>query len=246
MPSLRVAALEMPHRYGDVAVALRDLDVALAALSGDAELCLLPECALTGYLSPDGDFDLTRFAEGMSGPTAHALADAARRHGIALAGPLVERDGDRLYNALLLYDARGMLVGHWRKRHPWYPERWASAGDLGTPVITLGGVRLTACICFDIHFIADDAPDALAASDALLFPSAWVEDRVGEDHRRELLGGLARRFGITVINANWGVGVPRVWGQGGSRIATPEGAVSRLGGGARSAVLHTLHTATGD
>ena len=89
-------------------------------------------------------------------------------------------------------------------------------------------------------------PDALAASDALLFPSAWVEDRVGEDHRRELLGGLARRFGITVINANWGVGVPRVWGQGGSRIATPEGAVSRLGGGARSAVLHTLHTATGD
>ncbi|MFO0608608.1 MAG: carbon-nitrogen hydrolase family protein [Polyangiales bacterium] len=231
-PAPRVAALELPHRFGDVPAALAATDALLArAVAGGLDLALLPECALTGYLSPAGDFDLAPFAEALDGPTARALADLARRHRVALAGPLVERDGDRVFNALLLFDAAGERVGHWRKRHPWYPERWATPGDLGTPVVTLGALRVTACVCFDIHFIADDAPDALAAADALLFPSAWVEERAGDDAREQLLGGLARRFGLAVVNANWGRGEPRVAGQGGSRIVGPEGRAARASGG---------------
>lgn len=222
-PARRVAALELPHRHGDVASALADLDRRLAPIAPRADLVLLPECGLTGYVSPAGDFDLTPFAEPLDGAIAKALAALARSHRVALAGPLVERAGERVFNTLVLFDATGERVGHWRKRHPWYPERWAAPGDLGTPVVEALGMRVTACVCFDVHFIADDAPAALAAADVLLFPSAWVEENPREDSRRALLEDLARRFGVTVVNANWGRGEPKVPGQGGSRIVTPAG-----------------------
>lgn len=228
---LRVAALEVPHRFGDAASAFDDVERLLDRAPPDLDLALLPECALTGYVSPAGSFDLTSFAEALDGPTAAALSALARRRGLAVAGPLVERDGPRLFNTLLLHDSDGALVGHWRKRHPWYPERWASPGDLGTPVITLRGARVTACVCFDVHFIADDAPGALTDADVLLFPSAWVDDPPGDDARGPLLDGLARRFGLTVVNANWGRGAPRVAGQGGSRIVRSDGTVTRASGG---------------
>jgi predicted amidohydrolase len=231
IPSLRLAALEVPHRHGDVASALADVARLLDRAPPDTDLALLPECALTGYLSPTGDFDLSRFAEALDGPSAAALSALARRHQLHLAGPLIERVGAHLYNSLVLFDPSGSLVGHWRKRHPWYPERWASPGDLGSPVVVIGGVRVTACVCFDIHFIADDAPEALTEAEVLLFPSAWVDDPPGDDARAPILDGLARRFELTVVNANWGRGDPRVGGQGGSRIVQPDGSVARASGG---------------
>lgn len=199
------------------------VDRALASMRAEADLVLLPECALTGYVSPDGDFDLAHFAESVDGPSAQGLAALARAHAVALAGPLVERDGKSLFNTLCLFDATGERVGRWRKRHPWYPERWATPGDLGTPVVALGGLRVTACVCFDVHFVADDAPDALREADVMLFPSAWV-DEPPDDARSVILPALARRFGVAIVNANWGPGVPSVPGQGRSRIVSASGA----------------------
>lgn len=223
MPPLRVAALEIPHRHGAPAEALASVDRALTALARRADVVLLPECALTGYVSPEGDFDLAPFAEPIDGPSARGLASLARAHSISLACSIVERDGARDFNTLCLFGPEGELVTRWRKRHPWYPERWATPGDLGTPVVEHRGLRFTACVCFDVHFIADDAPDALRAADVMLYPSAWVDDGP-DDARREILGALARRFSLPIVNANWGRGVPSVRGQGRSRIVSREGA----------------------
>jgi predicted amidohydrolase len=119
----------------------------------------------------------------------------------------------------------GTRLAHYRKRHPWYPETWATPGHPPPPVFTLGGARLTLAVCYDAQFLADDAARELAEADVLLFPSAWVERH---DSRGELLGGLARRFDVAVVNANWGLGAPRVPGQGASRILGRDGEVLAL------------------
>lgn len=231
---MRVAALELPHRFGEPARVLDEADRLLA--ERDLDLCLLPELALTGYVSARGDFDLSAFAEPLGGPTTRALGGLARRRRVALGGPLVERDGEHLYNALLLFDREGELAAHYRKRHPWYPERWATPGDRGTPVVSLGGVAITAFVCFDLHFVAEDAPDALGRADLCLFPSAWVDDGCGPPEAE--LVALARRFDVAIVNANWGPGVPRVPGQGGSRIVGAGGEIlaRAAGGGEAEAV----------
>lgn len=221
---MRVVAIELPARHGDPERQLRALDLALASLPpGEPTLAVLPELALTGYVSARGDFDASRFAEPRDGPLLRSVAAVAVARQIALLASWVERDGPRCFNSAALIDEQGAAVLHYRKRHPWFPEAWAAPGDLGTPVATLHDRRIAVAVCFDVHFVSDDAGEALDTIDALLFPSAWVDDDA-RDLRGVLLPALARRHGCAVVNANWGRGAPRVLGQGGSRIVRADGA----------------------
>ena len=225
---MKLAALQWAAVWGDVPGALSRLEASLP----EADLVLLPEAAFTGYVSPRGDYDLRPFAEPLEGPTATALRALAARRRTAIAAPLIERAGPRFFNSLLLFDDRGQRIGHWRKRHPWIPETWASPGDLGSPVVEWRGLRLCAAICYDLHFLAEAAV-SLEESDVLLFPSAWVEE--GPDTRVPKLRELSRRFQLTVVNANWAAGDPAVPGQGASVIVGPDGALLAQAPGSEAA-----------
>jgi predicted amidohydrolase len=212
--AVRVTVVELPARWGAPAAALAEVD-ALLARGPATDLVLLPEASLTGYVSPRGDFDLTSAGEPLDGPTAAALAALAARHGVHLVGPLIEADGAARYNATVGFAPDGARVLHYRKRHPWVPERWATPGDRPYPRLRIGALEVTVATCYDVHFLVAEAADVLATADLLLFPSAWV-DR--EDTRAGLLTDLAARFGIAIANANWAPGVVRLPGQGGSCI----------------------------
>lgn len=238
---MRLALLELPARFGQPEEALRDSDRLLAA--GPCDLAVLPECALTGYVDLRAgpgrrpatlDFDLARFAEPLDGPTAARLGELARRHATHLVAPLVERDGPDVFNTCVVLDPAGALVARYRKRHPWGPETWATPGDLPHPRVRVGDVTITIAVCFDVHFLAREIPDVLGAVDALIFPSAWV-DESDVDLRGPIFERLRRRFGIAVANANWGVGEPAVLGQGRTRFVDAAGAVREIepGVGAR-------------
>jgi predicted amidohydrolase len=224
---MKICALELPADFGDPDGRLADVRSALER-GEPADLVLLPECALTGYVSAEGACELQRFAEPLDGPTLGAYRALARQHRIHLAGPLVEESAGACFNTFVVVDREGDLRGHYRKRHPWFPETWATKGSLPYPAIELGGLRLTLAICYDVHFLAREAADTLAWADVLLFPSAWVDDGA-VDLRAGLLGALVRQFGLTVVNANWGAGRPRLRGQGRSRIVGPEGGVEAPG-----------------
>ncbi|HEX4514604.1 MAG TPA: carbon-nitrogen hydrolase family protein [Polyangiaceae bacterium] len=207
---MKLTALEIPARFDRVADNLELTDALLAR--GPTDLALLPEASLTGYVSAQGDFDLTRFAEPRDGATARALAALAKKHNTHLVGPLVERLDNCVYNTMIGFDPTGAEFLHYRKRHPWYPETWATAGDAPHPKIRIRTLVISLAICFDVHFA--EWPRA----DVLLFPSAWVEE---EDSR----GAMLAKLGMNVVNANWGAGEPRVPGQGDSMIVDASGKI---------------------
>jgi predicted amidohydrolase len=227
---MRICALQLPASFGDPRGRLADLQAALAQ-GEPADLVLLPECALTGYVSAELSFDLRPFAEPLDGPTVRAYSALARKQSVHLVGPLVEESQGAFFNSFVVVSPQGELVGHYRKRHPWVPETWATRGTLPYPDLHIGGLRLTLAVCYDVHFLATEARDTLTAADVLLFPSAWVDDGA-TDLRTSLFRTLVRRFGLTIVNANWGEGEPRLPGQGRSRIVGPGGAVEapRLAG----------------
>ena len=218
---LRVTVLELPATWGEPRASLDAVDTELAR--GPAtDIVLLPEASLTGYVSPLGDFDLTPFAELITGPTARAVREIARERGVVLVAPLVLREGSACFNAMIAGGRTGELLFTYRKRRPWFPERWATPGPAPAPVVTIDGARVTIAICFDVHFLADDASEALAASDLLLFPSAWVEE---DDTRPARLTQLATRHHLAIANANWSAGVVSIAGQGASSIVGANGHV---------------------
>ncbi len=133
---VRVSVLELPARWNGATEALAQVDALLAEAPTD--LAILPEAAFTGYVSPRGDFDLTRFAEPIDGPTATAIAALARRHRITLVAPLVLAEDERVYNTAIVAGPDGRLLATYRKRHPWAPERWAAPGPHPLPLFRVG------------------------------------------------------------------------------------------------------------
>ena len=185
------------------------------------DLVLLPEQSLSGYVSPEGDFDLAPFAEELDGPSALRCAEIAKAHAIHLVAPLVLREGAALYNAMVCYAPAGVAFVY-RKRHPWIPETWASEGGRPLPVTQIAGKKVTIAICYDVHFLAEESSSELMRSDVLLFPSAWVER---PDNRATHLIAIAKDFEIAVVNANWGPGDVVVPGQGNSVVIRRDGSV---------------------
>jgi predicted amidohydrolase len=229
--ALRVSVLELPARWDGARAGLAEVDALLA--EAETDLAVLPELALTGYVSPEGDFDVRRFAEPIDGPTVRAAAAVAARHRVHLMLPLVLEEGGRFYNATVVLTPAGEVAATYRKRHPWFPEMWATPGGREPPVVRICGVRVTMATCFDGHFLARDGARALRGADLLAFTSAWVDE---EDSRMPLLRSLARAFRIAVANANWGPGVVEVPGQGGSCILDERGetiALARPGSSVR-------------
>lgn len=216
---LRVTVLELPWRWGEPERGLAEVD-ALLGRGPATDLVLLPEASLTGYVSPELDFDLGRFKEPVDGPTAQALAALAQKHGVHLFGPLVLEErgptGQHLYNATIGFGPAGGRVALYRKRHPWIPEEWATAGREPYPLFEVAGAKVTIACCYDVHFLADEAAAVLDAADLLLFPSAWVEET---DTRPRRLRALARKHDLAIAAANWGRGETHfIAGQGGSCI----------------------------
>ncbi len=215
---LRVSVLELPARWGERDAAIEEVDRLLA--DAPTDLAVLPELAFTGYVSPGGDFDAGRFAEPLDGPTVRAATELARRHRTALVAPLVLAEGVERYNTAILISEGGVVAEVYRKRHPWFPERWATAGRDAPPLVRVGPLTVTIAICFDAQFLHEEGAAFLAPADLLLFPSAWVDE---EETRIPLLQSVARRFGVAIANANWAPGVVEVPGQGGSCIVGPRG-----------------------
>ncbi len=170
----RVAAVQMDVAIGQVAdnlaAILGHLD--RAAREG-ASLVVFPECALTGYGFDDRDEALA-FAEPLPGPSVRAVEAACRAREVHAVFGLLERDGDRLFNACALVGPGG-LVGSYRKVHlPFLGvDRFADPGDRPFAVHEAGGARVGMHICYDGSFPETGRVLTLLGADVLVLPTNW-------------------------------------------------------------------------
>jgi len=141
----------------------------------DADLVVFPELSASG---PVTDGSLAReLAEPVPGPISERLHRiAADSHRFLVAG-LVEREGDRLYNAALLVGPDG-VVGTYRKLHLTAEDRqWATPGDRGLPTFDIPVGRIGLAIGYDLIFpetarvLALDGADVIACPSLTTWPS---------------------------------------------------------------------------
>src|SRR6184192_948634 len=168
---MRVAVAQTEPRLGEKE---RNLDVCVArmeeAAAAGAELLVLPECAIPGYMF-DSPEEALPFAEEIPGPSTEALADACRRLGAHVVCGLLERDGDLLRNAAVLVGPDG-LVGTYRKTHlPFLGvDRFVAPGD-ELPVYDTPLGRIGVEICYDLRFPEVTRTLALRGADIVAHPT---------------------------------------------------------------------------
>jgi predicted amidohydrolase len=240
------AAVQCSSAFGDPEANRKHLAsfVERAAKAG-ASIVVLPETAVTGYLTPDlkrtwqvdrrrlsdglEGADPSKVAETVPGPSTEFFSRLADRYGLYLTVPLLEVDRrtGRYYNTVVLLGPDGRTLIHYRKRNPWMwaEQGWVTPGDLGNPVVDTPFGRLGMLICFDIHEQAAVMADRKI--DTLLYSIAWVEDE-GSPWFAKNLPAIAKQHRFTIVAANWTVppGMKPTWfGYGQSRVIGADGTI---------------------
>ena len=186
------------------------------AASRGAHVVCLPELFRTPYLCQSEDHDRFDWAEPIPGPSTEALSRQAADLGISLVASLFERRAAGLYhNTAVVLDARGELVGRYRKMHipddPLYYEKfYFTPGDFGFLAHNTEAGKLGVLVCWDQWFPEAARATALAGADFLFYPTAigWqfnegdAEDEAQRDAWQTVQRSHAIANGIHVIAVN--------------------------------------------
>lgn len=238
------AAVQAVSKFGEPASNRKHLQELVREAAGKgAEVIVLPEAAITGYMSSDlkttwrlGSRKLTEGLKGISpeyaaesvpGTSTEAFGRLADELDVYLTVPLVELDPEtgKYYNTVALMGPDGKLLLHYRKINPWpWAERaWTSHGNYGNVFVDTPLGRMGLLICYDINF---EPPDLRKlAVDHLLYPIAWVDSEKSDWFTRKL-PNIAQKNNLNIIGANWTVppgSKPQWHGYGHSLIINRQG-----------------------
>ncbi len=221
------------------------------AKEAGADLVVYPELALTTffprwYLAEQATID-AYFERAMPNPETQPLFDLARELGIGFYlgyGELTAQG--RHFNASVLVDKAGQIVGKYRKVHlpghrehePWRPfqhleKRYFEPGNLGFPVFEALGGRIGMCICNDRRWPETFRVMGLQGVELVLlgyntplhYPPAPQHDHLQDFHNHLVMQAGAYQ------NGTWVVGVAKAGKEegcdliGGSCIIAPTGEI---------------------
>ncbi|MEO0005631.1 MAG: nitrilase-related carbon-nitrogen hydrolase, partial [candidate division WOR-3 bacterium] len=156
---------------------LQNLGRIFSCLEGvEADLIVLPELCLTGYLFSSRK-ELARYAEKVpGGRSSSLLLNFCMQNNLNLILGIAEKAGDRIFNSAILVTAEG-TIHTYRKIHLFTDEKDIfDPGDLPFPVFNLGQVRIGMLICFDYFFPESARTLALRGAQIICHPANLVLD----------------------------------------------------------------------
>lgn len=200
---MKIAAAQIACVLGDLDANLRKIrDFSARAKEGGAELIVFPEMADTGYAMPIIQTCARPWSEG----AVPELQKTAQGLSVAIVCGVSERDGASLYNSQVFIDAKGNVVGSYRKTHlftaaPIGEDKCFSPGNELTSFQFGEGLRLGLSICYDLRF--PEVYRTLAIEEeanVFILSSAWPFPRV--EHFRILATARAIENQSYVIVSN--------------------------------------------
>lgn len=170
----KIAGVQMDSRLGepDANRARIGQQLGNAAAAG-ARLVIFPEAAVTGYAF-DSLAEALPHCESIPGPTTEALTPICRERNIHAVIGLLERDGERLFNACVLVGPKGFIASYRKIHLPFLGvDRFTTPGDRPFAVHDLGGLKLGMSICYDGSFPETTRVLMLLGADLVVLPTNY-------------------------------------------------------------------------
>ncbi len=187
----RIEAHQLAPTIGDLA---GNQDLALAAIRAaaarGAQLVVLPELVLTGYVfaSPE-----EARAVAIPADDARLLEWGAAGQGALVIGGFAELGSDGLlYNSAAVVGPEGVLAVY-RKLHLWDREKLVFTPGLDAPpLLDTPHGRIAVMICYDLEFPELTRGVALSGADLIAVPTNWpLVPRPDGEHPPEVLIAMA-------------------------------------------------------
>ena len=171
---MKVALLQYPIEWANPQANVGLLDERLRAISGEADIAVVPEMFSTGFCT-----DRPGLAEPWGGPTCQALQRMADEYKLAIVGSLMVQDNGKLYT-------RGFLISP--DAAPQYYDKhhlYASGGEAEffTPgqerkIFEFRGVKIRLAVCYDLRFPVWLRQDKNNLYDLLIVVACWPTVRI--------------------------------------------------------------------
>lgn len=195
------------------------------AASRGALLVVFPE--YSSYFTPGMGEDWVEHAQSLYGPFVRALVDVAAELGIHVVAGMLELlpgQTERVSNTVIVVDASGEVVTHYRKMHLFdaFGIRESDrivAGPVEAPTFEFGGFTVGLQTCYDIRFPEVTRRLVDAGADLVLVPAQWLRGPLKEHHWRTLVTARAIENTVYIAAADH---APPI-GAGNSMVVDPMG-----------------------
>ena len=204
-----------------------------------ADIVCLAELFATPYFAQKMDRRARDLAQPIPSPLSRFLSDCAKRHRVTLVGgSIYERGKDgRRYNTTLIYDARGKVIGKYRKVHiphdpKYYEQYYFTPGNLGFIQVPVKKTVIAPLICYDQWFPEAARVNAMRGAQIVFYPTAigWFPELQRDEpfsatrweHAMRAHASMNGIF-VAAVNRVGREGDLRFWG--GSFLADPFGEV---------------------
>lgn len=159
------------------------------AAAKNATLCAFPEFMMFYTNSSQTSKQLANLAETINGTFVTTIAKAAKENQIQVIGSFYEKSKkkDRVYDTSFVIDKSGKVISTYRKIHLYdalgfkESDKMVSGSKIAKPVKTSIG-KIGMMICYDLRFPEMSRSLAVAGSEILIVPSAWVKGNMKEEH----------------------------------------------------------------
>lgn len=175
---IKIAAVQMaPKLMRNEANLKTILSTLKEAAVSQAKLIVFPECSLTGYIFHSREEALP-FAETLPGPSTEKLAALCRELEVYVIFGLLEKEGDRLFNAAALVGPQGFMAGYRKNHLPFLGiDRFVDIGDRPFQVHETPIGNIGIYICYDIVFPESSRVMTLMGADILALPTNFPQVR---------------------------------------------------------------------
>src|SRR3984893_10079129 len=188
-----------------------------------AQVACLQEIFASWFFAQVLDPQGQELAEPVDGPSVTRMRAVARALSLWMVVPFYERVmAGELYNATVLVDSAGEIVGHYRKHHipmsSHFQEKfYFRPGNLGYPVFDSPYGRIGIMICYDRHFPEAARALGLNGAQVVFVPTAttkrgfsrkvWEAELRGHAIANGFFVGGVNRVGVELDSEYYGASV---------------------------------------
>lgn len=159
------------------------------AAQNKATLVAFPEFMMFYTDSSQTPIQLASLAETIKGNFVTTIANTAKENHIQVIGSFYEKSTkkNRVYDTLFVIDKSGKVISTYRKIHLYdalgfrESDKMIPGSKIAKPVKTSVG-KVGLMICYDLRFPEMSRSLAIAGSEVLVIPSAWVKGDMKEEH----------------------------------------------------------------
>ena len=157
------------------------LDKSIAAIheaaSDGADLILFPEIHLAPFFPQYPGLDVSDLAMTQDSTAVRKLRDACREAGIMASPNIYLKENGKRYDASLLIDADGAVLGvqkmvHVAQADKFFEKDYYTPSDDGFHVFDTIHGRIGIVVCFDRHYPESIRTEAVMGADVILIPTA--------------------------------------------------------------------------